>query len=551
MRTRLLQSVFATALFGVIFAVSPVFSSGNTYYVTKTGLDTNPCSLSQPCLTIAQGVKKLSPGDTLYVDEGEWSEIIQTTASSNMRIPSGTSWDNATRISAMPAGPNDGPPYKPVVLKRWDSTSRVRFTGGDNQRPGGIRYIVIEGFHVIGGGYPVSINTEGGNSGTSADAPDHIRLVNMEIEGGSNSGIIVNHWSSSNEFIGLHVHDNGDSGGDHGVYMGGSYHIIRGGKWHDNSGYQIQLYHNASQDPYALPGGEGVGGLVEGVEVYRTERGNSGIVISQYMRDYTLRNSVIYGLPGIALNLGTGQHALNNTIMGKLQLLGTTNTSVVRNNLALSIAKPNGAAGAVIENNLILPLADYGFVDGANGDFRLLPDSPAVNVGLTLPEIEGDFDGVPRPQEGVYDIGAFEYQPPLPEQLLSSVSALVADSGNFRSDAPASNLFDGLTRDYLVDRAGNSKISSFWVILDMQYKRSLTRARIFGDAIYAWESFTWSLSISDSIEGPFTAVFTNSDCHATQWFEESLDEVQARFVKVEVFGPGRGTEAREIEVYGR
>lgn len=55
--------------------------------------------------------------------------------------------------------------------------------------------------------------------------------------------------------------------------------------------------------------------------------------------------------------------------------------------------------------------ADPLFVDPANHDYRLRPNSPAVNAGATLSEVQTDLRGVERPQGGQYDIGAYEYTP--------------------------------------------------------------------------------------------------------------------------------------------
>jgi hypothetical protein len=44
----------------------------------------------------------------------------------------------------------------------------------------------------------------------------------------------------------------------------------------------------------------------------------------------------------------------------------------------------------------------------AAGDFRLRPDSPAIDVGLALPEVTRDALGVVRPQGRGYDLGAYE-----------------------------------------------------------------------------------------------------------------------------------------------
>ena len=42
-------------------------------------------------------------------------------------------------------------------------------------------------------------------------------------------------------------------------------------------------------------------------------------------------------------------------------------------------------------------------------DFRLKQGSPAINLGITIPEVTHDFDGKTRPVGNGYDIGPFEY----------------------------------------------------------------------------------------------------------------------------------------------
>jgi hypothetical protein len=58
-------------------------------------------------------------------------------------------------------------------------------------------------------------------------------------------------------------------------------------------------------------------------------------------------------------------------------------------------------------------VADPRFVDVAGGDFRLLPDSPAIDAGTNVDlGIDVDVYGVPIPQNGVTDIGAHEFEQP-------------------------------------------------------------------------------------------------------------------------------------------
>src|SRR6266545_7368291 len=87
----------------MLFTMFPVLAHGATYYVAKTGSDSNSCSnaqsQSQPKLTINAGVGCLNAaGDTLVVKSGVYDEIL------NNVIPSGSPGNQVTVKSEVQYG---------------------------------------------------------------------------------------------------------------------------------------------------------------------------------------------------------------------------------------------------------------------------------------------------------------------------------------------------------------------------------------------------------------------------------------------------------------
>ena len=78
---------------------TPALTHGATFYVAKTGRDSNSCtqaqSASTPKLTIKAGLACLKGGDTLIIKAGTYTEVIPINA-----IPSGTNNSNHTIVRA-------------------------------------------------------------------------------------------------------------------------------------------------------------------------------------------------------------------------------------------------------------------------------------------------------------------------------------------------------------------------------------------------------------------------------------------------------------------
>ena len=104
------------------------------------------------------------------------------------------------------------------------------------------------------------------------------------------------------------------------------------------------------------------------------------------------------GCSALSMTSGT---AVNNVFFGngngnggEVVSGGTFNTNIVEN------AVSRGAGNLIVDSQ---------FADAANGDYRLVFGSAAIDAGAALAEVTEDYAGVARPQGAVSDLGAYEY----------------------------------------------------------------------------------------------------------------------------------------------
>ncbi len=171
-----------------------------------------------------------------------------------------------------------------------------------------------------------------------------------------------------------------------------------------------------------------------GINVGRTLAGSNGSIYNNVLRNlgqdfsgialysgtWNIFNNTFY-----AINASTGLVWLNSSV-GKPR-------AVIANNIFYSDGKSpyiglvDGTAADQVSltNNLYFnagaaPSQDQNgvtgnplFVNPAAGDLRLQATSPAINKGASTVSsiVTADADGVARPQNGAFDIGAFEFTP--------------------------------------------------------------------------------------------------------------------------------------------
>lgn len=125
--------------------------------------------------------------------------------------------------------------------------------------------------------------------------------------------------------------------------------------------------------------------------------------LSSMIIDYNgFANSTISfnGNANLALCIGNGPTPGDNTYMMSQFALWKSNTGKD----AHSILNQT--------NNFVL--------NAQNKDLHLKSGSPAIDTGIILSYITNDYDGISRPQGLGYDIGAYEFQPPLNNLILNS-----------------------------------------------------------------------------------------------------------------------------------
>jgi len=374
-----------------------------TYYTDQSiGSDSNPGTEASPKLTMAAGASLLSvgAGDTLLVKTGTYVEPALTEGN----IPGSTSWGLATRIAAYPGSA----PYDVVTLAPGGGTTSVfSFAGAAT------KYIIIEGIIVDATGVlnncvKITFFTDPATTHAS-----FIRLLNCELKNSLSNGILNTRPAGDGcEYLYNHVHHNGDTDHDHGIYHAGVNGLGIGNHIHDNSGFGIHNFENN-------------GGVHNNVWHSNDVHDNAlvgiagGAIIGSGTNNQ-FYNNLLYDNQGVGLMVrysgSNNGKVYNNTIVGNLGEAVSVQFSsgdIIRNN----ILRGNGTNAVVIDSGTTSSITasnnvtvDPLFVDGAGPtyDFHLTPGSPAIDAGFDVSSVlTTDYDGNTRILP--FDAGAYEF----------------------------------------------------------------------------------------------------------------------------------------------
>lgn len=388
---------------GSLTTLAPPTSPNILYVNTATGNDSRTITQVQnpstPWKTISHALSVIGfiPGAganiTIVVASGTYIETLDA-------FPSGTSGNVFTLQSSTQ--------YGAIIRPGVTSNNPVHITGS---------YIVFDGFIVD------SVNANANTVITDTSVAS-VTIQNCEIKNtkvgdgtgpGSFQGIQTNGASNITIKNNL-IHDIAPSavnGYNHAIYNSGSNSLIEGNTIYNVGATGIQIFstvfatdnnvvrNNRIYDYAKTTAGTGGGVTVQG----------SGNAVYNNLIYQTAFNSQAAGLG----STGSGGFFYNNTFYNLgyegIQLASSGDT--VRNNLLYQIS--GGAivvySGSHTINTNLEDTVDPLFVNPVIGDFHIQSGSPARNTGATIGLVATDFAGTPRPQESIYDIGAYEFIP--------------------------------------------------------------------------------------------------------------------------------------------
>lgn len=427
-----------------------------TYHVSPGGDDDlNSGSQASPWRTIQKAAVTMAPGDTVIVADGDYDEVVTVSTSGT-----GESARLIFRAATM-----HGAGLKGFVITGDYVTIDGFDINADSSNWRGVFVNAADYVQVLNnyvhecpmGGIDVTYGAS--YAEVIGNVVHHngqwgIELVGSYglIEGNEISETVQHH--PDGEEPGFSGHD------ADGLRIFGDHHIIRGNYIHDianpsdpgNSTVSGEMPHSDCLQTWDAARPVMTDTLIEGNHCRVHHISGKGIIMSAVGgntgHDITIRNNIFeYRDIGISVAEGTFEriYIYNNTFKNDLGeaswgcaiALENVTDYAIQNNISVDAYMHRELTGGsgVVSHNLVWnsdgstlranpgeqgdelwgvdPLfVLYDWVPGGSWDplnYHLLEGSPAIDVGIALADVTDDFDGIARPQEAGFDLGAFEY----------------------------------------------------------------------------------------------------------------------------------------------
>lgn len=374
-----MRTSIAVAVLLLLSARPPVTAApsaaGAEYWVSPTGSNSNAGTQAKPFLTIGKAASVVTAGSTVHVASGVYTAAVVTSTS-------GTSVDRIRYVSDT----------------RWGA--RIVTTGADIAWTNRGNYVDIEGFD-ISGDSRIGIH----------NPASHVRILRNRVHdnqrgsyGGSGGGGIVsgNYPStgtsastSGNQVIGnvlLNMGKPGESSSTqgHGIYVVDIGPVVSNNIIGNNSGIGITTWHAATRVTISnnLLWSNRGGGIVIG----NGDAPGQGSILCD---DSIVSNNIVINNNGPGIN-EFGANGLNNVFTNNCLYGNTSGPTRLQH-------------GHVARNTVTSDARFVNFKLDGSGDYHLRSDSPCVDAGTSQGAPATDFDGRTRPQNGVVDIGPYEF----------------------------------------------------------------------------------------------------------------------------------------------
>lgn len=421
---------------------------GNVYYVSESGNDKNDGRTENLAFkTLQHASDHTKPGDIVYVMNGLYQNEKDEDILGIKRSGTESNW---IMYAALPG-------HKP----------RLKVKAGDAISVYGADYLIIQGFELEGNNADVTLeyalaqqevlqDKVTNSSGVSVhqiwdttEFPHHIIVRNNHVHHFSGGGVAA----QSTDYLLIEnniVHHNGYYGpwGFSGISILKNWNfdnyrgykmIVRNNSSYANRNYVPFFYSNIDPDKRRITDGNGI--IIDYFRESITIVDGKKTLIP-YIGRTLIENNVSYFNGGRGINILKSDHVdvINNTTYqnsqtenstGDISLTETDHVNLYNNILypkknAHSIFVSQAGSSVNIDYNLIyntkknsFPIAnniiglDPLFVnidsEVERYDFRLQPGSPAIDNGYERFAARVDGDGIARPVNKKFDIGAFEF----------------------------------------------------------------------------------------------------------------------------------------------
>ncbi|MHA1280768.1 MAG: PKD domain-containing protein, partial [Candidatus Helarchaeota archaeon] len=467
-----MRKILGCFFFIMIIITFQIFAT--TYYVDATnGNDSNPGTESLPWRTIQKAADIMAKGDKVIVNDGTYSErvIINTSGSSDSLIIFQINSDNIVNCYGFTIFGD----YIRVDGFRIDSSSikTCSWSASDYGIAVYGNHCEIVNNYITGGGFGgLRLYSSSNNCVIANNEFYQNGLVGIQVEG-------ANHRIEYNEIYDIRCAPCGWNDAN-GVTFFGSNHTFIGNYIHDitfanNLGFTPHIDGFQTFNDTYNTGARNC--IFEKNHVSLMEEAKDGVstVYSFMLNDssnITIKNNLLESWGGI--NTGGGGNSrlyiYNNTFRSNLDFsdtnwpraVGLDNVSIaeVYNNITVDYSWAHyhisGGSNINYDYNCIwnsdgsnpsldgytiqphdIYATDPKFINEFN-NLHLQSSSPCINNGITLSQVDNDYDGNTRPQGIKYDIGAYEYisNNPLSAEInVSPNSGYVPLSVNFSGNA--------------------------------------------------------------------------------------------------------------------